>query len=596
MEHVLESRKSIGIHTTSDHLQNKQLSSVAESSVQSLKRQVEQKQLQITSSQYDDPAESIAQYLDDGTTHLGGVYAKLTKDYPACQSVLTTQQNNEGIAKTAGSSHPTSYSNHNVTEKLRQIAATSLDTYQNSLLPILETAQNRHQQHPHISTRELMLSMLLSQSTAGSPVNKYSLPCRDILGKAELTNHIQDLYLAEKRLDNDFQTSNFFGDLSHQLNTVMSHNAGSSLASQIWGNGLISAANRIYNPLQLSVTPPDYPKPSFVATKSQESNLVQRALRILYPDQDPSQEVNILPRQLQDPLLTAESLLSQTSASALSAHPSIISGSNRIARGISTVIPNDHGRNKTLDDDKFVKLSNTYIPPGKFLCRKVSSISNEDTSETDDSSVLSSRSDFDDYYHEPNTQKRKRRFEEYSDHKINAQRKKRRMEDYESDSTVEKSSDTSNMFHGNILVAIPDDSNILAESRCIVRSQIEFFSATKEDARAIKNGRSKLPEVGQVGIRCIHCKHLCHQMRPIRAAVFPSSLDQIYMAVKNWQHFHFSVCIEIPQEFREKIVTLSTKRKRAGGSGRAYWVCAAKKLGIMEYKHGLCFGKDPNTF
>eukprot|EP00957_Ditylum_brightwellii_P162923 12406176-Ditylum_brightwellii.AAC.1 len=195
--------------------------------------------------------------------------------------------------------------------------------------------------------------MLLSQSTTCLPVNTNPLLLNNRPVEADLSSHVDYLGLMRNEFHNDFQASNVFGNLSHQPNTAMRHNAGSSPTSQSWGNALISAANSIYNPLQLSVSPSDYLKPSFVATESQESNFVQRALHILYPDQYPPQEVNILSRHLQGPLLTAASLLSQTNtrASALSAPPG----------GISTVIPNDYGRNKALDDDKCAKLSNTYV-------------------------------------------------------------------------------------------------------------------------------------------------------------------------------------------------------------------------------------------
>uniref|UniRef100_A0A7S4WC75 Uncharacterized protein n=1 Tax=Ditylum brightwellii TaxID=49249 RepID=A0A7S4WC75_9STRA len=343
---------------------------------------------------------------------------------------------------------------------------------------------------------------------------------------------------------------------------------------------------------------PDHLKPLSFAMKSHEPSSVQEALSALYSNQYSLQEVNFRSRQTQDAWLNA-ALLLQGSAkkSALGAHSSIISERDTVSGGISTMIPTNFGGSNTFNKDDALEMSNTLLPFGSIPFQHTSSSASENTRGPYDFSVLSQRSDFEDSYHVvTSAQRRKRRLEEFSDHEISTQKKMRRPEGFESDSIADKSSGVSHISHESILVALPEDINFLTESRCVIRRQIEFFRATKEDVNAMRNGRSRLPQVGQVGIRCIHCKHLFHQDRPTRATVFPSSLDQVYTAVKNWQHFHVGACTEIPQDFRERIAASSGKRKRANGSGSAYWADAAKKLGVAEYKHGLCFEKDLGAF
>ena len=82
-------------------------------------------------------------------------------------------------------------------------------------------------------------------------------------------------------------------------------------------------------------------------------------------------------------------------------------------------------------------------------------------------------------------------------------------------------------------LSLPSDKKHLSGSACILRQQIEVFSATVEDTMA--RGARHRPPVGAVGIRCIHCLHLPHSRRARGAVTFPSCIRLMYQGVRNFQ-------------------------------------------------------------
>jgi len=146
--------------------------------------------------------------------------------------------------------------------------------------------------------------------------------------------------------------------------------------------------------------------------------------------------------------------------------------------------------------------------------------------------------------------------------------------------------------YGSVKLAIPQDSKSLSKLRCMIREHIEFFSATPSDVTSIKNGRIHPPVVGQVGIRCIHCKHQPPRLRAGRSMVFPTCLQNIHSSVKNWLHFHFEQCNYIPAEITIECTRLRHENAR-GCASKEYWAWAAGRLGIVNCKDGICYGREP---
>ena len=88
-----------------------------------------------------------------------------------------------------------------------------------------------------------------------------------------------------------------------------------------------------------------------------------------------------------------------------------------------------------------------------------------------------------------------------------------------------------------LLMSQPTDSEWLTPYLCLLRSQLEVFSATKSDIAAkLSTGGNKVTlVVGQVGIRCVHCKTVRHKERARSSESFPSCVKNVHQAVRNYQ-------------------------------------------------------------
>ena len=106
-------------------------------------------------------------------------------------------------------------------------------------------------------------------------------------------------------------------------------------------------------------------------------------------------------------------------------------------------------------------------------------------------------------------------------------------------STVQSSSEpyTPYPVGTHLLMFQPTDKEWLTPYLCLLRSQIEVYSATASDIAAkLATGGNKVPPVvGQVGIRCVHCKDVRHKERAKSSESFPSCVRNVHQAVRNYQ-------------------------------------------------------------
>ena len=89
----------------------------------------------------------------------------------------------------------------------------------------------------------------------------------------------------------------------------------------------------------------------------------------------------------------------------------------------------------------------------------------------------------------------------------------------------------------HLLMSQPTDRAWLTPYLCLLRSQLEVYSATESDIAAkLSTGGNKVPPVvGQVGIRCVHCKDVRHKERAKSSESFPSCVRNVHQAVRNYQ-------------------------------------------------------------
>lgn len=155
------------------------------------------------------------------------------------------------------------------------------------------------------------------------------------------------------------------------------------------------------------------------------------------------------------------------------------------------------------------------------------------------------------------------------------------------------SHDTSSPTNTNILYQM-EDAKHLNELHCLVRRNIEFFVATDEDVSAPCPGRKESIRKGQVGLRCIHCRHTFGRERMKRAICYPSSVDRVYRCVSDMKFDHFPHCLPTHEKtlFQQlKQCSFSTKKglnicTYGSGTTSQYYRDSAEKLGLRDSKDG----------
>lgn len=148
-------------------------------------------------------------------------------------------------------------------------------------------------------------------------------------------------------------------------------------------------------------------------------------------------------------------------------------------------------------------------------------------------------------------------------------------------------------YSGSVPLGLEEDQFWLSELQVYLRSNFaEAFGATEADIAAPMHGRNKPIALGQVGIRCIHCKDQPAADRGQQAVSYPSLISGIYNSVQQMFRLHFDCCTCMSNDVKMKIETLRTSSSSRGGR-KQYWVDSAKRLGLVDTPHGIHFGRDP---
>jgi hypothetical protein len=138
------------------------------------------------------------------------------------------------------------------------------------------------------------------------------------------------------------------------------------------------------------------------------------------------------------------------------------------------------------------------------------------------------------------------------------------------------------------LLALQEDRISLSETLCIVRENIEVFTATVEDVEAPAPGRKHAVTVGQVGLRCIHCRHTTRSSERVKRAVcYPSSIKRIYRTVIDMKLDHFLHCKFVPQSLKDTLTALKANNTRSTGTTMQYFIRAATQLGMIDASAGV---------
>ena len=169
------------------------------------------------------------------------------------------------------------------------------------------------------------------------------------------------------------------------------------------------------------------------------------------------------------------------------------------------------------------------------------------------------------------------------------------------------------------------DLEYLSPLVCLMRSQIELFSATPADLemRSALGGLAhqiRQVGVGRVGIRCIHCTRAVaaaakneHEAaagglegsssRPARnvpagSVSYPASIRVINQAVRNWQRYHYATCPNMPQSVRDEFERLTSgKKPNSSRKAQEYYIRRSAEMGLVDVVPrggvvGIYFGDD----
>jgi hypothetical protein len=149
-------------------------------------------------------------------------------------------------------------------------------------------------------------------------------------------------------------------------------------------------------------------------------------------------------------------------------------------------------------------------------------------------------------------------------------------------------------FTGCVPLGLPDDKYWLSELQGYLRHNFaEAFGATEEDIAAPMHGRNKPIALGQVGIRCMHCKDDNPAERGQQSTSYPSQISGIYNSVQQMLRLHYDCCLSMPTHVRQRIESLRITCSSRGGR-KQYWIESAKRLGLVDTPHGIHFIRDPS--
>lgn len=147
-----------------------------------------------------------------------------------------------------------------------------------------------------------------------------------------------------------------------------------------------------------------------------------------------------------------------------------------------------------------------------------------------------------------------------------------------------------------MLLSLPDDRMSLSETLCVVRENIEVFTASQADVDAPAPGRKHAVVVGQVGLRCIHCRHTIRNSDRVKRAVcYPSSIKRIYRTVIDMKLDHFTQCKFVPVSLKNHLNELKAVHTRSTGTTMLYFIKAAKSQGMEDGPFGVILGEGKDT-
>jgi len=141
------------------------------------------------------------------------------------------------------------------------------------------------------------------------------------------------------------------------------------------------------------------------------------------------------------------------------------------------------------------------------------------------------------------------------------------------------------------LLVVPMDHMQLSSHQTLLRYQIEVFQAGEEDTSTHTRGRNKPVQLGQIGIRCRHCKVLPVSRRKRGSVYFPRAVEGFYQAAQNMNSTHLQTgeCPLMGNALRQEFANLIATRGVSTGAGRAYWAKQARKLGLRNTENGIVF-------
>jgi hypothetical protein len=153
-------------------------------------------------------------------------------------------------------------------------------------------------------------------------------------------------------------------------------------------------------------------------------------------------------------------------------------------------------------------------------------------------------------------------------------------------------------YPGSVSLSLSEDDDVLSSLHCFMRRYcVEAFSATPEDVSTPRYGKAHGVKVvvGQVGIRCLYCKHRPVHQQPERSVCFPSSLRNIYHSIETWQRRHSLVCTDIAPWVKKSMTQLMESSKSHAGGRRQYWEDSAERLGMVDTPQGVRFSRPPGA-
>jgi hypothetical protein len=141
----------------------------------------------------------------------------------------------------------------------------------------------------------------------------------------------------------------------------------------------------------------------------------------------------------------------------------------------------------------------------------------------------------------------------------------------------------------SISLYVSCDSMVLSPYQTCIRRHLELFEACPREVEGTTQGRNKPIVLGQVGLRCVHCRDLPPRQRTRGAVYYPSKLEGLYQAGQNMATTHLcETCPNIPAECKKDLLYYKEQKEIAGG-GKAHWGSVAANMGVYQEECGLRF-------